>query len=96
LVKFSSVFIGKGGPTEGAGIALSPKTKKLVTSGPYKYTRNTMVFGAFCLYFGFSILLNSLVNVFVLSFLLLFALQYLKSSEEKRLLKDFGQDFLNY
>ncbi|MFM7189287.1 MAG: hypothetical protein ACKOX2_00520, partial [Microcystaceae cyanobacterium] len=33
-------IVGKGGPLEIGNIAISPKTKNLVVSGPYKYTRN--------------------------------------------------------
>ncbi|MBP6611759.1 MAG: hypothetical protein KA206_11815, partial [Paludibacter sp.] len=57
---WSNVFlfkIGKGGPTEGLGVSISPQTKKLVTIGPYKYSRNPMVFGAFSLYVSIVIFL---------------------------------------
>jgi protein-S-isoprenylcysteine O-methyltransferase Ste14 len=39
--------IGQGGPVEIGNIEISPKTKHLVVSGPYKNTRNPMLFGTF-------------------------------------------------
>ncbi len=89
-------FIGKGGPAEGFGIEISPKTKVLVISGPYRYTRNPMVFGAYSIYIGFSIFLNSFVVLLLVILLLPVIIIYLRKSEEKRLLKDFGDEFLEY
>jgi protein-S-isoprenylcysteine O-methyltransferase Ste14 len=90
------ITIGKGGPTEAFNVAISPKTKKLVIVGPYKYTRNPMVFGAFSIYTAVGIFLNS---PFCLAAILLFifmARYCLKHSEEKRLLKDFGDEYKEY
>jgi protein-S-isoprenylcysteine O-methyltransferase Ste14 len=42
--------IGEGGPVEIGNIEISPKTKNLVVSGPYKNTRNPMLFGTFLIY----------------------------------------------
>ena len=39
--------VGQGGPVEIGNIEISPKTKNLVVSGPYKNTRNPMLFGTF-------------------------------------------------
>src|SRR3972149_9499395 len=88
--------IGKGGPTDGFGVAITPRTKKLVIKGPYRYSRNPMVFGAFLLYFGLSIYLDSLVCIAVLVFLFFWGIIYLRFIEEKRLLKDFGSKFIEY
>jgi protein-S-isoprenylcysteine O-methyltransferase Ste14 len=88
--------IGKGGPAEGMGVALSPRTKKLVISGPYKYCRNPMVFGALTVYLALVIYLNSISGLISLMFLLCGAIFYLKYSEEKRLLRDFGSDYIQY
>jgi protein-S-isoprenylcysteine O-methyltransferase Ste14 len=99
FVIWSNIYllkIGKGGPANGFGIAISPRTKKLVTTGPYRYSRNPMVFGAFSLYFSISIILNSLVCLVLLIVMLLIASVYLKLSEERRLIKDFGQEYLDY
>ena len=95
----SNIFllkIGKGGPAEGFNIAISPKTKKLVCKGPYSYSRNPMVFGALSLYFSFAIFLNSLLCLISVFILVIVVFCYLIFSEEKRLLKDFGEDYQDY
>lgn len=89
-------FIGKGGPAEGFGVSISPKSQVLVVRGPYRYTRNPMVFGTYFSYIGFSLFLNSWVSLMLVVFLLPVSIFYLKKSEEKRLFKDFGEDFLRY
>ncbi|MBN2016907.1 MAG: isoprenylcysteine carboxylmethyltransferase family protein [Candidatus Cloacimonetes bacterium] len=88
--------IGKGGPAEAYGISLSPKTKKLVKTGPYRYSRNPMVFGALTFYVSIAILLNSITGLICLCILLFIAIAYLKFSEEKRLLRDFGNEYREY
>ncbi|MCX7679709.1 MAG: isoprenylcysteine carboxylmethyltransferase family protein [Spirochaetes bacterium] len=89
-------FIGEGGPTDGFGIAISPRTKHLVTSGPYRYTRNPMVFGAVCCYLAWGIHLNSCVVLAIVIAAVPLFLLYLRTTEEKRLLRDFGNEFLEY
>ena len=89
-------FIGKGGPADGFGIAISPRTKKLVTTGPYRYSRNPMVFGAFMIYLSIVIFLNSIIVLFCLLIFFTMGIIYLKLSEEKRLLRDFGDEYLHY
>jgi protein-S-isoprenylcysteine O-methyltransferase Ste14 len=88
--------IGKGGPTDIFNIAISPRTKKLVISGPYRYTRNPMVFGMNSIYFAIAVYLNSLISlIFVILFLSVIII-YLRLAEEKRLFKDFGIEYLEY
>ena len=96
---WSNIFlfkIGKGGPADGFGISVSPKTKKLVTTGPYRYSRNPMVFGAFSLYTSIVIFLNSIIGLSCLLIFLPISIIYLRLSEEKRLFKDFGDGYLDY
>jgi protein-S-isoprenylcysteine O-methyltransferase Ste14 len=88
--------IGKGGPLQAMNIGISPKTRHLVVIGPYKYTRNPMLFGAICLYLAFAVLLDSpgaLVAVVLFSALML---TFVKLTEEKRLLEDFGEEYEKY
>ncbi|MDP4281923.1 MAG: isoprenylcysteine carboxylmethyltransferase family protein [Bacteroidota bacterium] len=87
---------GKGGPVDFFGVSISPRSEHLVITGPYKYTRNPMVFGGLCIYFSLAIYFNSLsCLVFWLIFFFLGG-TFLKMSEEKRLLKDFGKEFQEY
>jgi protein-S-isoprenylcysteine O-methyltransferase Ste14 len=92
----SLLLSGKGGPADGFGIAISPRTKHLVTTGPYRYSRNPMVFGAFTLYFSIGIFQMSILCIFVLLILLRFVVYHILRSEEKRLLKDFGNEYAEY
>ena len=96
---WSNIFlfkIGRGGPVDAFGVSITPQTKKLVTIGPYRYCRNPMVFGAFSIYTSIVLYLNSIIGLICLIILLVIMIIYLKLSEEKRLLKDFGDEYLNY
>lgn len=90
------LIVGKGGPTDFFNKSISPRSKKLVTKGPYRYTRNPMVFGMNALYFALSIFLNSLSSLLFCLILLSIIILYLKLTEEKRLIKDFGEEYLKY
>ena len=96
---WSNIFllkIGKGGPADGFNISVSPRTKRLVVTGPYRYSRNPMVFGAFSLYISIAIFLNSIICLVSMLTCVLLAIIYLKLTEEKRLLKDFGDEYKEY
>jgi protein-S-isoprenylcysteine O-methyltransferase Ste14 len=88
--------IGKGGPAVISNIELSPKTKYLVTTGPYRVTRNPMLFGTFLIYFALATLLNSITAVFIVAFFIAFMLFIVVKKEEERLLKDFGNQYVQY
>jgi protein-S-isoprenylcysteine O-methyltransferase Ste14 len=88
--------IGKGGPLEVAGIEVSPKTQNLVVTGPYKYSRNPMLFGACGFYYGVAVYLNSVIAAALVTLFMTFMLIFVKLSEEHRLLKDFGSDYEEY
>lgn len=88
--------IGKGGPTDVFNIEVSPRSKKLVITGPYRFTRNPMVLGTNLVYFAIAIFINSLASlIFCLSFFIIIIF-YLKMTEEKRLLRDFGNEYCEY
>jgi protein-S-isoprenylcysteine O-methyltransferase Ste14 len=91
------LFQGRGGPTEGFGVAISPPTKRLVVEGPYKYTRNPMVFGTLTMYLAIGLYLASLTYVFFIvpSFWLATYI-ILSRSEERRLVREFGVEYLEY
>jgi len=89
-------LVGKGGPFQGFKFEVSPITKKLVTVGPYGYSRNPMVFGTLTLYFSLGLFYASPTSLAALFIFSLLITSYLKFSEEKRLPKDFGQEFIDY
>jgi len=99
FVIWSNIFLllkGKGGPTDIAGISISPQTKKLVIAGPYKYTRNPMVLGIHSTYISIAIYLNSLGCLIVLIIFFFMIVKYVVVAEEKRLFNDFGADYIKY
>lgn len=96
---WSNIFlftVGKGGPVDALGVSISPQTKKLVTTGPFRYSRNPMVFGTVSLYLSIVLFLNSIIGVICIIVFLIVMIIYLKLSEEKRLLKDFGDEYIEY
>ena len=89
-------IVGRGGPLEVAGIEVSPKTQNLVVTGPYKYTRNPMLFGACVYYYAVAVYLNSVIAVAAVVLFMTFMLIFVKLTEEPRLLKEFGKDYEEY
>ena len=89
-------FVGKGGPADGFGITISPRSQRLVTSGPYRYTRNPMMFGALSFYLALAVFFNSAICLGLVAALSVGASIYLKTVEEKRLLMDFGDAYQQY
>ncbi|THB76247.1 MAG: isoprenylcysteine carboxylmethyltransferase family protein [Desulfobacteraceae bacterium] len=99
FIIWSNVFLffrGKGGPADIAGVAISPRTEKLVVDGPYNYTRNPMVFGANAVYLAITIYLNSLGCLIVWSVLFVLVVIPVVRLEEKRLASDFGDSYTRY
>ena len=90
------ITIGKGGPFEVAGVEASPKTQNLVVTGPYKYTRNPMLFGACVIYYAIAIYLNSLIAITTVALFMTLMLVFVKMTKERRLLKDFGNEYEEY
>lgn len=70
---------------------------RLVTSGPYRYTRNPMLTGVFALLFGFGILFGSFFLLLVFTPLFI-ALNFweLKRIEEPELEKRLGRAYIDY
>ncbi len=87
---------GKGGPLDIFNSAISPRSKNLLTTGPYHFCRNPMLFGTICAYSAFGLLLNSLRSFMVAVGFTIFMYVYVKLFEEKRLKKDFGEEYLKY
>lgn len=90
------IFTGKGGPTDLFNVEISPRTKHLVVTGPYRYTRNPMVFGVNSCYAALAFYWNSLFALGIWAVWIFLVVFYLKSTEEKRLLHDFGKEYEEY
>ncbi|MBI4927227.1 MAG: isoprenylcysteine carboxylmethyltransferase family protein [Anaerolineae bacterium] len=88
--------VGEGGPVEIGNIEISPKTRNLIVSGPYRYTRNPMLFGTLLIYLAFALYLNSLTAVVLIGAIFTFMLAVVVKMEERRLMKDFGRQYEEY
>lgn len=87
--------VGKGNPFDAYNNELAPRTKHLMTDGPYKFSRNPMLLGIYIYDIGVLLFLFSLLPILVFAVeVLLLTLQ--THSEEKRLEADFGQEYLDY
>lgn len=88
-------IVGKGNPFDAYGHEVAPRTKHLMTGGPYRWCRNPMLVGIYIYDAGILVWLWSVwpLAIFLVEVILL-TLQV--RSEEKRLEKDFGFEYLNY
>ena len=88
-------IVGKGNPFDAFGHEVAPRTKHLMTSGPYRLCRNPMLVGIYIYDVGILVWLWSVLPVII--FLIEVTLLTLQvHSEEKRLTQDFGQEYLDY
>ena len=87
--------VGEGNPFDAYNHELAPRTKHLMTDGPYKYSRNPMLLGIYIYDIGVLIWLKAWWPLLVFAAeVVLLTLQV--RSEEKRLVADFGDDYLAY
>lgn len=92
IISSVSLFIKIGNGT----LAPWDPTEKIVTSGPYQYTRNPMIAGVVFVIFAEAFLLRSLgLIVYGILFFLLNTI-YFKFIEEPGLVKQFGNDYIEY
>ena len=88
-------IVGKGNPFDAYGHEVAPRTKHLMTNGPYRLCRNPMLVGIYIYDAGVLVWLWSFTPLLVfLAEVILLTLQV--RSEEKRLAQDFGQEYLDY
>lgn len=86
---------GKGNPFDAYGHEVAPRTSHLMTSGPYRLCRNPMLVGIYIYDMGILVWLWSVWPLLIaLIEVILLTMQVY--SEEKRLEKDFGQEYLDY
>ncbi len=86
---------GDGNPMDAFGHELAPRTRHLMTDGPYRLSRNPMLSGSFLYLIGFCLWLWAWQALLV--FILYVAVMLLQvRSEERRLRCDFGSEYDNY
>ena len=88
-------IVGKGNPFDAYGHEVAPRTRHLMAGGPYRWCRNPMLVGIYIFDAGILVWLWSIwpLAIFLVEVILL-TLQV--RSEEKRLERDFGFEYLNY
>ena len=87
--------VGKGNPFDAMGHEVAPRTRHLMTDGPYRLSRNPMLSGTYFYYFAVLVALWNGWSLLV--FAVVAAVMVLQvRSEEKRLEADFGQEYLDY
>ncbi len=86
---------GKGNPMDAFGHEVAPRTQHLMTDGPYRFNRNPMLTGTLTYLAGVAVWLWRWPAAIVwVVFLAIMLVQVL--SEEKRLRRDFGQEYADY
>jgi len=87
--------VGKGNPFDAMGHEVAPRTRHLMTEGPYRLSRNPMLSGTYLYYIG--VLIGLWNGWALLVFIILAGLMMLQvHSEERRLEADFGDDYVDY
>ena len=87
--------VGEGNPFDAMGHEVAPRTKRLMTDGPYRQSRNPMLSGTYLYYIGIGLACWSWWALLVLAAVAgLMMLQV--RSEERRLEADFGEEYLAY
>lgn len=86
---------GKGNPLDAFGHEIAPRTKHLMTDGPYRINRNPMLSGTLIWLVGIAVWLWTWQAWLV--WILFFAIMTMQViSEERRLHKDFGDEYDSY
>jgi protein-S-isoprenylcysteine O-methyltransferase Ste14 len=89
------VYRGEGSPIEAFGKAIEP-TKKIVKTGPFKYTRNPMMFGFFVILLGMAVFFRTLAGALLVPLIALGFIVYWRVFEERYLLERFGREYIEY
>ena len=87
---------GKFFKTKGTPVPINPPPK-LVTDGPYAYSRNPMMTGLFMIMAGIGILFGSVTLTFLITPLFVFmSILEFRYIEEPELMKRFGKNYTDY
>jgi protein-S-isoprenylcysteine O-methyltransferase Ste14 len=88
--------VGKFLKTKGTPVPINPPPK-LVTDGPYAYSRNPMLTGLFMVMAGIGIFFGSITLTFIMMPLFIFmSILEFKYIEEPELTKRFGTQYIEY
>jgi protein-S-isoprenylcysteine O-methyltransferase Ste14 len=87
--------VGKGNPFDAFNHEVAPRTRSLMTDGPYGICRNPMLLGVFVYHVGVLIALLSLgaLVVFIIEVIIM---NVQVKREEQRLMDDFGNEYVEY
>ena len=87
--------VGDGNPMDAFGHEVAPRTKHLMTDGPYRLSRNPMLTGIFVYLIGCCCWLGTWQSVVVfVAFVAIMLVQV--RTEESRLRRDFGEEYEEY
>ena len=87
--------VGDGNPIDAFGHEVAPRTKHLMTDGPYRLSRNPMLTGIFVYLIGCCLWLGTWQSVVVfVAFVAIMLVQV--RTEEERLRRDFGEEYEEY
>jgi protein-S-isoprenylcysteine O-methyltransferase Ste14 len=87
---YTQFTLGRGTP-----LPVIP-TRRLLTTGPFRYCRNPMTLGTILAYLGLSIAAATFVGILLVAALASLLLVYLKRMEENELAERFGEEYLAY
>lgn len=87
--------VGDGNPMDAFGHEVAPRTKHLMTDGPYRLSRNPMLTGIFVYLIGCCLWLGTWQSVVVfVAFVAIMLVQV--RTEEERLRRDFREEYEEY
>ncbi|MBP5687958.1 MAG: isoprenylcysteine carboxylmethyltransferase family protein [Muribaculaceae bacterium] len=87
--------VGEGNPFDAYNHEVAPRTKHLMTDGPYRFSRNPMLVGIYIYDIGVMLWLLSWWALLVFAVQVVFLTIQVRS-EEKRLEADFGEEYRAY
>ena len=87
--------VGEGNPFDAYNHEVAPRTKHLMTDGPYRFSRNPMLVGVYIYDLGLLLWLQNHWSLLVFAVEILFLTLQVRS-EEKRLEADFGDEYRAY
>ena len=87
--------VGDGNPMDAFGHEVAPRTKHLMTDGPYRLSRNPMLTGIFLYLIGCCVWLWTWQSVVAFVVFVIIMLVQVRT-EEQRLRRDFGEEYEEY